>query len=136
MTGDVIKELIDGCDSFVKEMKEHGVTIIQSGGETADVGDIVGTIIVDSTVFVRIEKKKVINNEYIKPGHVIVGLASFGKATYEKSENSGISSNGFTAARHSLLSKYYLEKYPEICSTTLEKEVAYTGRYSEDRVYK
>ena len=99
------------------------------GGETADVGDLVRTLIVDSTLVTRVAKKNVVNAANIKPGHVIVGIASFGQATYEDSYNSGISSNGLTAARHMLLCKDYLKEYPESVSETIPEDKVYCGKF-------
>lgn len=127
--GDIIREIIEGYDEFCSTMRAFGIEIIQTGGETADVGDIIGTVIVDSTLFSRIRRDKVINCVNIKPGDLIVGCASFGKAVYEKKYNSGIASNGLTAARHLLLSDYYAKKYPESFSTTIEKGNYYSGKY-------
>ena len=135
VSGELIKEIIVGYDSFIEEMKKYGVEIIMTGGETADVGDLVNTAIVDSTIYVRMPKSKVIDLDNVKPGNVIVGFASFGKANYEEKENSGVSSNGLTAARHLLLSKYYADKYPETYSSSINKEDVYTGKYKfEDKL--
>ncbi|HEY8464409.1 MAG TPA: AIR synthase-related protein [Bacillota bacterium] len=125
----VLKNVIDGYQEFIDSMKPYGITITMSGGETADVGDLVATIIVDSTVFVRFHRKKVIDCDRIQPGDVIVGLASFGQASYERSVNSGIGSNGLTAARHLLLAHDYATKYPETYSPTIEMSKVYCGRY-------
>lgn len=133
--GKVLKEVIDGYQNFADTMTRYGVNIVLTGGETADVGDLVATIIVDSTVFVRMRKSDVIDCSNIRSGDVIVGLSSTGKAVYEKAENSGIGSNGLTAARHMLLSKYYADKYPETYSNTIEKSNVYSGKYRyEDRI--
>lgn len=125
----VLKNVIDGYQDFINNMKTYGINITMTGGETADVGDLVATIIVDSTVFVRLPRSKVIDCERIRPGDVIVGLASFGQAVYEQSYNSGIGSNGLTAARHLLLAHDYAAKYPETYSPTLENSKVYCGRY-------
>ena len=125
----VLKNVIDGYQDFIDSMKTYGINITMSGGETADVGDLVATIIVDSTVFVRLPRSKVIDCDRIRPGDVIVGLASFGQAVYEQSYNSGIGSNGLTAARHLLLAHDYAAKYPETYSPTIESSKVYCGRY-------
>ena len=125
--GEVIKELIGGTEEFLKEMRELGIGIYSTGGETADVGDLVKTIIVDSTVTARIERKDVISNHNIKAGNVIVGLESFGQATYEKIYNGGMGSNGLTSARHDVFSKYLAEKYPESYDKAVPDELVYSG---------
>jgi phosphoribosylformylglycinamidine cyclo-ligase len=125
--GTALARIIEGYDQTIEALKEYGVNIVMTGGETADVGDIVSTVIVDSTVTVRFPRSKVIDSSNIGDGDVIVGLASFGQAKYEKSFNSGIGSNGLTAARHLLLSSYYAEKYPESYSHTIEKSKVYCG---------
>lgn len=127
--GNAIKAVIEGYMTFVNKMNSYGVDIIMSGGETADVGDLVSTLIVDSTFFVRMERKNVINCDNIRPGDVIVGFASFGKADYEDRYNAGMGSNGLTAARHLLLSHYYAKKYPETFSDTIDISKVYCGRY-------
>jgi len=125
--GEVIKELIGGTEEFLKEMRELGIGIYSTGGETADVGDLVKTIIVDSTVTARIERKDVISNHNIKAGNVIVGFESFGQATYEKIYNGGMGSNGLTSARHDVFSKYLAEKYPESYDKAVPDELVYSG---------
>lgn len=125
--GEVISEIIGGTEEFLKQMRELGVGIYSTGGETADVGDLVRTIIVDSTVTARAKREDIINNDNIKPGNVIVGLASFGKATYEEEYNGGMGSNGLTSARHDVFSKTVGEKYPETYDNSLPKEVVYCG---------
>ncbi len=107
--GEVLEQLINGTQEFFDLMKTHGINIHYLGGETADVGDVVRTIAVNGTMTARWPKSKIISNEKIKAGNVIVGLASFGQATYEKSYNSGIGSNGLTSARHDVLDKYYAQ---------------------------
>ncbi len=124
--GEVITALIDGVEDFLKTMRAHGIKINSTGGETADVGDIVKTIIVDSTVICRMKKKEVVD-EKIKAGNVIVGLASFGKAKYEKEYNGGMGSNGLTSARHDVFSKVYAQKYPESFDGAIPVEVVYSG---------
>ena len=111
--GEVISAIINGTDELLSELREMGIGIYPTGGETADVGDLVRTIIVDSTVTCRMKRSDVINNANIRPGDVIVGLSSTGQATYEKRYNGGMGSNGLTSARHDVFSKYLAEKYPE-----------------------
>ncbi|MFM8373286.1 MAG: AIR synthase-related protein [Bacteroidota bacterium] len=124
--GDVIASVIRGASDFADKMREHGVQIHLAGGETADVGDIVRTIDVGYTVFARMKRKEVIVPD-IRPGDVIVGLASFGQATYESEYNGGMGSNGLTAARHDVLSHDYAEKYPDSFDPNLDRSVVYTG---------
>lgn len=124
--GEVIAEIIHGTEEFISRMKQYGIRMISTGGETADVGDLVRTVIVDSTVTCRMKKKNVIIPE-IKPGNVIVGLASFGKAVYEDEYNSGIGSNGLTSARHDVLSKVYAGKYPESFDAAIPEKLVYAG---------
>lgn len=126
--GEVIAEIINGTEELIEELKKHGVAIHSTGGETADVGDLVRTIIVDSTVTARIKRENVINNANIKPGDVIVGLASFGQATYEKEYNGGMGSNGLTSARHDVFDKYLAEKYPESFDAAIPNELVYSGK--------
>lgn len=125
--GEVIAAIINGTEELVEELKSFGVTIYTTGGETADVGDIIRTIIVDSTVTCRMKRSDVIDNANIKAGNVIVGLASYGQSTYEKEYNGGMGSNGLTSARHDVFGKYILEKYPETCDTDLPADVVYSG---------
>ncbi len=125
--GEVIERLISGAEKFVKKMGEYGVRIVQTGGETADVGDLVRTVIVDSTVFARIRRQDVIDNSNIKPGDVIVALASDGKASYEDSYNGGMGSNGLTSARHDVFAGYLSEKYPETYDNSLPEDLVYSG---------
>jgi phosphoribosylformylglycinamidine cyclo-ligase len=125
----VLKNVIDGYQEFVDQMKPYGVNITLSGGETADVGDLVATIIVDSTAFVRLHRNQVVNCDRIQTGDLIVGLASYGQASYESSYNSGIGSNGLTAARHLLLAHDYAVRYPETYSPTIEPSKVYCGHY-------
>ncbi len=133
--GEVISEIINGTEEFLEQMRDFGVNIVLTGGETADVGDLVRTIIVDSTVISRLPKAEVITNERIAPGDVIVGLASFGQATYENYYNSGIGSNGLTSARHDVFSSIYATKYPESFDNDLDPSVVYCGKYRiTDRV--
>lgn len=124
---EVLEEVISGTQDFFGLMKSFGINIHYLGGETADVGDVVRTIAVNGTMAARWPKAKIISNEKIKPGNVIVGLASFGKSSYEKNHNSGIGSNGLTSARHDLLSKYYAENFKESYDNALDEEVVYIG---------
>lgn len=125
--GEVISAIINGTEALIAELKSFGVTINSTGGETADVGDLVRTIIVDSTVTARIKRANVIDNANIKAGDVIVGLASFGQATYESSYNGGMGSNGLTSARHDVFAKYLAEKYPESYDAAVPSELVYSG---------
>ena len=126
--GEVISAIINGTEELISELKEFGVTIHSTGGETADVGDLVRTIIVDSTVITRIRRKEVIDNANIRAGDVIVGLESFGQATYEKEYNGGMGSNGLTSARHDVFSKYLAEKYPESFDDSVPEDLVYSGK--------
>ena len=125
--GEVIKEIINGTELLIEDYKKLGVNIISTGGETADVGDIVRTIIVDSTVVARIKKQDVIDNANIKDGNVIVGLCSYGQSNYEKEYNGGIGSNGLTSARHDVFDSELSYKYPESFDPLLPKDLVYTG---------
>lgn len=124
--GEVIAAIINANQSFADKMQSYGVNLLLTGGETADVGDLVKTIIVDSTLMARMPKKDVIENK-IKPGQVIVGFASYGQATYEDEYNGGMGSNGLTSARHDVFSKYYADKYKESYDNSLPDEVTYIG---------
>jgi len=124
--GSVLKEIIQGAQSFIKEMEGHDVSIFPSGGETADVGDIVRSIDVGYTTFARLHKEKLVVNR-IADGDVIVGLASYGQATYEDSYNGGMGSNGLSSARHDMLHNIYADKYPESFDPDIPKDVVYTG---------
>ncbi len=125
--GEVIGELIRGTEEFLDEMRKWGIDIHSTGGETADVGDLVRTIIVDSTVFARMKRFEVINNANIMAEDVIVGFASSGQATYEDSYNGGMGSNGLTSARHDVLDHFYAQKYPESFDDGIPSELTYTG---------
>ncbi len=125
--GEVISAIINGTEELLEDLKRFGVEIHSTGGETADVGDLVRTIIVDSTVTARMKKSEVIDNANIKAGNVIVGLASFGQATYEKDYNGGMGSNGLTSARHDVFSKALAEKYPESFDHSIPVELIYSG---------
>ena len=127
---EVISELINGTEEILANLKKHGVHIHSTGGETADVGDLVRTIIVDSTVTARIKRTDIINNANIKVGDVIVGLASFGQATYEEKYNGGMGSNGLTSARHDVFAKYLAKKYPESYDSEVPDELVYSGSVS------
>ena len=124
---EVIKTIIEGNENVISKLNSFGINIKSSGGETADVGDLVKTIIVDSTVVCRLKKEEVIDNSNIKGGDVIVGLASFGKTTYEDEYNSGIGSNGLTSARHDVFDKYLKIKYPETYDNSLSDDLIYIG---------
>jgi len=125
--GNVISAIINGTDELLAELREMGVGAYAAGGETADVGDLVRTIIVDSTVTCRMKRSEVIDNANIRPGDVIVGLASFGQAAYEKEYNGGMGSNGLTSARHDVFGKYIAKKYPETYDHDLPDELVYSG---------
>jgi phosphoribosylformylglycinamidine cyclo-ligase len=125
---EVISAIINGTEELIAELKTFGVTINSTGGETADVGDLVRTIIVDSTVTARMKRSDVIDNANIKPGDVIVGLASFGQAKYEKSYNGGMGSNGLTSARHDVFDNYLAQKYPESFDSAVPEELVYSGK--------
>ncbi|MFW5724970.1 MAG: AIR synthase related protein [Bacteroidota bacterium] len=128
--GEVIKAIIEGTEEFLEKMRQYGINMWSTGGETADVGDLVKTVIVDSTVTARMPRSEVITNEKIRSGDVIVGLASFGKAVYEDEYNGGMGSNGLTSARHDVFHKSYAEKYPESYDGSLHDEVVYSGSKS------
>jgi phosphoribosylformylglycinamidine cyclo-ligase len=128
--GEVLKALIEGTQEFFDTMRQHGVTISFLGGETADVGDVVRTIAVNGTMTARWPKDKIISNEKISPGNVIVGLSSYGQSIYEDGYNSGIGSNGLTSARHDVLYKFYKTEYPESFDSSLEEDVSYIGKYN------
>ena len=130
--GEVISAIINGTDELMQEMREMGIGIYGTGGETADVGDLVRTIIVDSTVTCRMKRADVIDNANIRPGDVIVGLSSCGQATYEKEYNGGMGSNGLTSARHDVFAKYLAEKYPESYDKAVPEELVYSGSYRLD----
>ncbi len=126
--GEVIEAIITGTEELIREMANYGVNIHSTGGETADVGDLVRTIIVDSTVTARIKREEVIDNANIKAGDVIVGLASFGQATYETEYNGGMGSNGLTSARHDVFSKVLAKKYPESYDPSVPEDLVYSGK--------
>ncbi len=128
ITGEVLSEIINGTEELLQDLKKFGVEIHSTGGETADVGDLVRTIIVDSTVTARMKRVDVINNANIKPGDVIVGLASFGQATYENEYNGGMGSNGLTSARHDVFHNYLAKKYPESFDAAVPKDLVFSGQ--------
>ena len=128
--GEVIQALIEGTEALLEELRQWGVTIHSTGGETADVGDLVRTIIVDSTVTARIAKKEIIDNANIQAGDVIIGLSSSGQATYEKEYNGGMGSNGLTSARHDVFSKALAKKYPESFDPEVPSDLIYSGSRS------
>jgi phosphoribosylformylglycinamidine cyclo-ligase len=127
--GDVLEQIISGTQDFFDKMKTFGINIHFLGGETADVGDVVRTIAVNGTMTARQQKTKIISNENIKPGNVIVGLASYGQSTYETEYNSGIGSNGLTSARHDILTKFYAENFKESYDNSLADDVVYIGKH-------
>lgn len=126
--GEVISAIINGTEEVLHMLRENGIGIYLTGGETADVGDLVKTIIVDSTVVCRMKRSDVIDNKNIQAGDVIVGLASFGQASYEKEYNGGMGSNGLTSARHDVFAKYLSEKYPETYDNAVPKDLVYSGK--------
>ena len=125
--GEVLSAIINGTEALIQDLKTHGITIHSTGGETADVGDLVRTIIVDSTVTARLKRSAVIDNANIKAGDVIVGLASYGQATYEKEYNGGMGSNGLTSARHDVFSKDIARKFPETFDPGVPENLVYSG---------
>jgi phosphoribosylformylglycinamidine cyclo-ligase len=127
ITGEVISAIINGTEEVLKNLNDNGISIYSTGGETADVGDLVRTVIVDSTVMCRMERTQVISNDHIKAGNVIVGLSSSGKASYETEYNGGMGSNGLTSARHDVFKKTLAEKYPQSYDAALPESVVYTG---------
>ena len=127
ISGGVISAIINGTEELISDLKKHGVSIHSTGGETADVGDLVRTIIVDSTVTARIKRSNVIDNANIKSGDVIVGLESFGQATYETEYNGGMGSNGLTSARHDVFHNYLAKKYPESFDASVPEDLVYSG---------
>ena len=125
--GEVLEAIINGTEELIEELKDYGVSIHSTGGETADVGDLVQTIVVDSTVTARMKRSDVVDNAKIQAGDVIVGLASFGQATYEKEYNGGMGSNGLTSARHDVFNKNLKDKYPETFDVGLPENLIYSG---------
>ena len=130
ITGEVLSAIINGNEELLEEFNKFGVEVISTGGETADVGDLVRTIIVDTTVVARMKRSDVIDNANIQPGDVIVGLSSYGKANYENAYNGGMGSNGLTSARHDVFNKLIAEKYPETYDPAVPKELVYSGALS------
>jgi phosphoribosylformylglycinamidine cyclo-ligase len=128
ITGEVLSAIINGTEELIQDLKTFGVTIHSTGGETADVGDLVRTIIVDSTVTARMKRSDVIDNANITAGDVIVGLESFGQATYETEYNGGMGSNGLTSARHDVFHKYLADKYPESFDASVPEDLVYSGQ--------
>lgn len=129
ITAEVISAIINGTEDLLAELRSLGVNIYSAGGETADVGDLVRTIIVDSTVICRMKRSDVISNDHIEPGDVIVGLSSYGQASYETQYNGGMGSNGLTSARHDVFSKYLAQKYPESFDPGVNTDLVYSGKY-------
>jgi len=127
ITGDVIAAIINGTEELLQTLREQGIGIYSTGGETADVGDLVRTIIVDSTVVCRMKRSEVISNHTIQPGDVIVGMSSFGQSTYEESYNGGMGSNGLTSARHDVFNKVLAMKYPESFDPSVPMDLVYSG---------
>ncbi|MEO9532271.1 MAG: AIR synthase related protein [Crocinitomicaceae bacterium] len=127
ITAEVLSAIINGTEELLSELRGYGINIRSTGGETADVGDLVRTIIVDSTVIARMKRSDVVSNANIEPGDVIVGLESFGQATYEKEYNGGMGSNGLTSARHDVFDKYLAEKYPESFDPAVPNDLVYSG---------
>ena len=125
--GEVLAAIINGTEELIQDLAQHGISIKSTGGETADVGDLVQTIIVDSTVVVRMKKEEVIDNANIQAGDVIVGLASFGKANYETEYNGGMGSNGLTSARHDVFNSFVKNKYPETFDASVPSDLTYSG---------
>ncbi len=134
--GEIISEIINGTEDFLQKLRKIGITIHSTGGETADVGDLVRTIIVDSTVTCRMKRSNVITNEKITDGDVIVGLSSFGQATYETEYNGGMGSNGLTSARHDVFDKYLAKKYPESFDNNIPEDLIYSGTRKLTEKYK
>ena len=126
--GEVISAIINGTDELLQQLRDMGIGIYATGGETADLGDLVKTIVVDSTVTCRMKRSDVIDNANIRPEDVIVGLSSYGQATYETEYNGGMGSNGLTSARHDVFAKYLAEKYPESYNDAIPEELVYSGK--------
>jgi phosphoribosylformylglycinamidine cyclo-ligase len=136
ITGEVIAKIINGTEELLENLRQQGITIFSTGGETADVGDLVRTIIVDSTVTARMKRSDVISTDKISEGDVIVGLESFGQATYESEYNGGMGSNGLTSARHDVLTKKYASIYPESFDNSVPSELVYSGSRSLTDIYE
>jgi phosphoribosylformylglycinamidine cyclo-ligase len=129
ISGEVISAVINGTEEVLEMLRQYGFNIISTGGETADLGDLIRTIAVDSTVTARMKRNHVISNDNIRPGDVIIGLSSYGKAIYENSYNGGMGSNGLTSARHDIFHKEYATKYPESFDGSVPQDLVYTGKY-------
>lgn len=129
ISGEVISAIINGSEEVLEELRSLGIGIWSTGGETADIGDLIRTIVVDATVTVRMKRASVISNQNIKEGDVIVGLSSSGKTSYEREYNSGMGSNGLTSARHDIFAPYLASKYPESLDTDLPYDLIYSGKY-------
>ena len=129
ISGEVIAEIINGAEEVLEMLRNYGVNILSTGGETADVGDLVRTIIVDSTVIARMKRSDVCSNDRIIHGDVIVGLASYGQANYEDTYNGGMGSNGLTSSRHDIFAKEYAQKYPESYDPSMPEDLVYSGKY-------
>ena len=127
ITGEVLSQIINGTEELLEDLREHGIEIHSTGGETADVGDLVRTIIVDSTVIARMKRSDVISNDNIQPGDIIVGLSSYGQATYEKEYNGGMGSNGLTSARHDVFNKTLANEFPESFDPQVPGDLVYSG---------
>ena len=128
--GEVISAIIQGTEEILEELRSYGLNIYSTGGETADVGDLVRTIIVDSTVVARMKRNEVISNKNIQPGDAIIGLSSYGQTIYENSYNGGMGSNGLTSARHDVFNKYIAQKYPESYDHNISSSLVYSGSQS------
>ncbi len=128
--GEVISAIINGTEEVLELLRHYGLNIISTGGETADLGDLVRTVVVDSTVVCRMKKKDVVDNALIRAGDVIVGLSSYGKASYEDNYNGGMGSNGLTSARHDVLNHHYAAKYPETFDSQVPEDLVYSGSYN------
>ena len=127
--GEIIAALINGTEEVLQMLRDNGVNIISTGGETADLGDLVRTVVVDSTVTARIKREQVVDNANIRAGNVVIGLASYGQAAYEEEYNGGMGSNGLTSARHDVFHKEYAGKYPETFEPSIPGELVYSGKY-------
>ncbi|MDR2409816.1 MAG: phosphoribosylformylglycinamidine cyclo-ligase, partial [Bacteroidales bacterium] len=130
ISGEIITAIIEGTEEFLEKMRNLGIGIYSTGGETADVGDLVRTIIVDSTVVCRLKRTDIIDNAHIKAGNVIVGLSSYGQSSYEDAYNGGMGSNGLTSARHDVFNKSLIKKYPESFDAGIPENIVYSGAYN------
>ena len=136
ITGEVLSQIINGTEELLEDLRSHGIEIHSTGGETADVGDLVRTIIVDSTVIARMKRSEVISNDNIKAGDVIVGLSSYGQATYESEYNGGMGSNGLTSARHDVFHKSLASEFPESFDPQVPEDLVYSGSKNTYRYYR